>query len=407
MITLNPKYKPLFDDKTRYYVITGGRGSSKSYSVNTAICALTMEEENKVLFTRKTMTSAHISIIPEFREKIEKLDWQSYFDITKTEITNTVSGSGILFRGLQSSSGDNTANLKSLQGITTWILDEAEELTDEKVFDRIDLSIRHQTKHNRVILILNPTTKEHWIYKRFFELSGVNPGFCGVNGNVTYIHTDYRDNINNLSDSFLEQIEIIKINQPDKYKHVILGGWLDKAEGVIFTDWITGAYQEINSTLHGQDYGFTVDPTTLVSASIDKKNKKIYLREELYKIQLTTTDIYEANKRVAGTRKVYADSAEPRLIEELRKRGNNIEAVEKGPGSVSAGIALMQDYQLVIDPGSINLIKELNNYVWSDKKSGVPVDAYNHLIDACRYACYKELKTTRNVDLKKLGRMLG
>lgn len=407
MITLNPKYKPLFDDKTRYYVITGGRGSSKSYSVNTAICALTMEEENKVLFTRKTMTSAHISIIPEFREKIEKLEWQSYFDITKTEITNTVSGSGILFRGLQSSSGDNTANLKSLQGITTWILDEAEELTDEKVFDRIDLSIRHQTKHNRVILILNPTTKEHWIYKRFFEQAGVNPGFCGVNGNVTYIHTDYRDNINNLSDSFLEQIEIIKINQPDKYKHVILGGWLDKAEGVVFTDWVIGPYQEINSTLHGQDFGFSVDPTTLVSASIDKKNKKIYLREELYKIQLTTTDIYEANKRVAGTRKVYADSAEPRLIEELRKRGNNIEAVEKGPGSVSAGIALMQDYQLVIDPGSINLIKELNNYVWSDKKSGVPVDAYNHLIDACRYACYKELKTTRNVDLKKLGRMLG
>lgn len=407
MITLNPKYKPLFDDKTRYYVITGGRGSSKSYSVNTAICALTMEEENKVLFTRKTMTSAHISIIPEFREKIEKLEWQSYFDITKTEITNTVSGSGILFRGLQSSSGDNTANLKSLQGITTWILDEAEELTDEKVFDRIDLSIRHQTKHNRVILILNPTTKEHWIYKRFFEQAGVNPGFCGVNGNVTYIHTDYRDNINNLSESFLEQIEIIKINQPDKYKHVILGGWLDKAEGVIFTDWVTGDYQEINSTIHGQDYGFTVDPTTLVSASIDKKNKKIYLREELYKIQLTTTDIYEANKRVAGIRKVYADSAEPRLIEELRKRGNNIEAVEKGPGSVSAGIALMQDYQLVIDPGSINLIKELNNYVWSDKKSGVPVDAYNHLIDACRYACYKELKTSRNFDLKKLGRMLG
>ncbi|MEN5306814.1 PBSX family phage terminase large subunit [Chryseobacterium cucumeris] len=407
MITLNPKYKPLFDDKTRYYVITGGRGSSKSYSVNTAICALTMEEENKALFTRKTMTSAHISIIPEFREKIEKLEWQSYFDITKTEITNTVSGSGILFRGLQSSSGDNTANLKSLQGITTWILDEAEELTDEKVFDRIDLSIRHQTKHNRVILILNPTTKEHWIYKRFFEQAGVNPGFCGVNGNVTYIHTDYRDNINNLSESFLEQIEIIKVNQPEKYKHVILGGWLDKAEGVIFTDWVTGDYQEINSTLHGQDYGFTVDPTTLVSASIDKKNKKIYLREELYKIQLTTTDIYEANKRVAGIRKVYADSAEPRLIEELRKRGNNIEAVEKGPGSVSAGIALMQDYQLVIDPGSINLIKELNNYVWSDKKSGVPVDAYNHLIDACRYACYKELKTSRNVDLKKLGRMLG
>lgn len=86
-----------------------------------------------------------------------------YFDINKTEIINKISKSEIIFRGIKTSSGDNTANLKSLQGVTTWILDEAEELTDESTFDKIDLSIRQKGKQNRVILILNPSTKEHWI----------------------------------------------------------------------------------------------------------------------------------------------------------------------------------------------------------------------------------------------------
>lgn len=397
MINLNPKYKPLFDDKTRYYVVTGGRGSAKSYSVNTAICALTQESDNKVLFTRKTMTSAHISIIPEFKEKIEKLEWLDCFSITKTEIINTVSGSEILFRGLQSGSGDNTANLKSLQGVTTWVLDEAEELTDEKVFDRIDLSIRHQTKHNRVILILNPTTKEHWIYKRFFEQAGVNEGFNGVKGNVTYIHTDYRDNAQNLSESFLHQIELIKENNPEKYNHVILGGWLNKAEGVIFTNWKIGEFIDNGKTIFGQDYGFSVDPTTLGEASIIKSQKRIYLRECFYKPGLKTSEIYDLNKSYAKNSLIIGDNAEPRLIEELRIKGLNIKEAVKGAGSVTAGIALMQDYELIVDPSSINLIKELNNYVWNDKKSSTPIDAYNHLIDAFRYAISYELMNQNNI----------
>lgn len=396
MITLNNKYKSLFDDQTRYYVVTGGRGSSKSYSVNTAICALTQESNNKILFTRKTMTSAHISIIPEFKEKIERLEWEGCFNITKTEIQNTLSGSEILFRGLQSASGDNTANLKSLQGITTWVLDEAEELTDEKVFDRIDLSIRNQSKHNRVILILNPTTKEHWIYKRFFEQLGVNEGFNGVSGDVTYIHTDYRDNKEYLSESFLRQVEQIRLTNPDKYEHVILGGWLNKAEGVVFTNWKIGKFEDNGKTIFGQDYGFSVDPTTLVEVSIIKSQKKIYLREFFYEPGMTTSDIYNKNYMYAGKKLIVGDSAEPRLIEELKQKGLNIVEAVKGPGSVTAGIALLQDYELIIDPCSLNLIKELNNYVWNDKKSGTPIDAYNHLIDPVRYAVSYELMN--NVD---------
>ena len=142
-------------------------------------------------------------------------------------------------------SHDNTANLKSLQGVTCWILDEAEELTDEATFDRIDLSVRDNNKQNRVILILNPATKEHWVYKRFFESTGVHPGFTGVSGDVTYIHSDYRDNEENLSPSFLQQVRNLELANPRKYQHVILGGWLDKAEGVVFTNWRIGDFEDV------------------------------------------------------------------------------------------------------------------------------------------------------------------
>lgn len=391
MINLNGKYKSLFNSSTRYYIITGGRGSSKSFSVGTFLSLLSFEDDEKILFTRKTMTSAHISVIPEFKDKIERLEKEECFDITKTEITNKLSNSQILFRGLQSSSGDNTANLKSLQGVTCWVLDEAEELTDEVLFDRIDLSVRHMTKQNRIILVMNPTSKESWIYKRFFESAGVNPGFNGVKENVTYIHTDYRDNISFLPKDFVNQIERLKESNPVRYEHVILGVWLDKAEGVILTNWKIGKFEDNGKTIFGQDFGFSVDPSTLVEISLFPHQKKIYLKECFYKPGMITSDIYTADKTYAGNKLIVADSAEPRLIEELKQKGLNIIEAVKGPGSVTAGIALLQDYELIVDPESINLIKELNNYVWNDKKSGTPIDAYNHLIDPVRYGVSFEL----------------
>lgn len=406
MINLHPKYQILFKSNTRYTVITGGRGSSKSFSVGTFLSLLSFESDEKILFTRKTMTSAHLSVIPEFKDKIERLKKEDLFEVNKTEITNKLSGSQILFRGLQSSSGDNTANLKSLQGVTCWVLDEAEELTDEDVFNRIDLSVRHLTKQNRVILILNPTTKESWLYKRFFEQAGVNPGFNGIKGNVTYIHTDYRDNIQYLPADFVDQIETLKVTNPQKYKHVILGGWLDKAEGVVYTNWEIGDFVDNGNAIYGQDFGFSVDPTTLVKVCIDKSRKVIYVHECFYKPKLTTSEIFELNNRYAGQSLIYGDSAEPRLIEELRRRGNNIKAVEKGAGSVSASIALLQDYKLVISPTSVNTIKELNNYVWNDKASKTPVDAWNHSLDALSYATRKELKSNTTNNLQQIASIL-
>jgi len=390
LISIGKKYNLLGSD-SRYFVVTGGRGSGKSYSVNSFLLLLTYEVGHVILFTRYTLTSAHVSIIPEFIDKIETADLSQDFYITKDEIVNLKTGSKILFKGIKTSSGTQTANLKSLAGITTWVLDEAEELVDEDVFDKIDFSIRDKSKQNRVILVLNPTTKEHFIYKKFFESKGVEPASNLINGNTTYIHTDYKDNIEYLSESFIAQIENIRENNKEKYRHVILGGWLDKAEGVVFTNWKLGKFEEVAPSIYGQDFGFSIDPTTLIQTSIDKTNKRIYVKELVYKSKLTTSEIFELNKRYCDNQLIIADSAEPRLIHELRIRGNNIKETIKGPGSVTAGLSLMQDYELIIDPDSTNVVKELNNYTWSDKKSDTPIDAFNHAIDALRYAVYFQL----------------
>jgi len=220
-------YKPLFvyNNKTRYFLVTGGRGSGKSYTINLMLLNLTYESGHIILFTRWTLVSAHISIIPEFLDKIDLLQLHNDFEITQTEITNKKTGSKILFRGIKTSQGTATANLKSIAGVTTWVLDEAEELFDEDVFDRIDLSIRAKDKPNKVILVMNPFFKSHWIYKRFIHHE---------RNDCTYIHTTFLDNKQNLSKSFIDQAERVKNENLLRYEHLFLGKWLDDAEGLLW-----------------------------------------------------------------------------------------------------------------------------------------------------------------------------
>ena len=384
MFNLNKKYTNLFESDTRYFVITGGRGSSKSFSINAFLLLLTYEEGHTILFTRYTLTSAHVSIIPEFIEKIEILDRYEDFNITKDEIVNNKTGSKILFKGIKTSSGQQTANLKSLSGVTCFVLDEAEELTDENIFDKIDLSIRSQTKQNRVILVLNPAMKNHFIYQRFFESKGIQAGSNVIKDDVTYIHTTYLDNADNLSKSFLNQINDIKINNPSKYEHVILGGWLDKADGVVFTNWEFGPFNpNYLQTSFGMDFGFSIDPDALAEVAIDLKNKILYVKEHIYQRGLKT---HELSKMLIEKTKgglIIADSAEPRLIDDLRFQKVNIQAVKKG--TIESGIVRMQDFKIIVEPNSTNIAKELNNYCYLNKGSRLYVDNWNHIIDAIRY----------------------
>lgn len=383
MITIKNKYKPL-GSNSRYFVITGGRGSGKSYSINLFLLLLTYEVGHVILFTRYTLTSAHVSIIPEFIDKINTLDLSNDFYITKDEIINKKTGSKILFKGIKTSSGTQTANLKSLAGVTTWVLDEAEELTDEDTFDKIDFSIRAKDVQNRVILVLNPATKEHFIYKRFFESKGVKDGSNIVKGDTTYIHTTYLDNYENLSKSFILQIEDMKARRKQKYEHQILGGWLDKAEGVVFNNWSFGKFNPNNlPTSFGLDFGFSIDPDTLIEVAIDKNHKKIYVKEHLYQNGLRMEQLATICSNVVCKGLIIADSAEDRLIVDLRHKGLNIEPIKKG--TIESGVTLMLDFDIIVDENSSNIAKELNNYAYLNKGSKLYIDDYNHAIDAIRY----------------------
>ena len=389
---LNPKFN-IFHNNTRYFLLTGGRGSGKSFAVALNILILSFDSKSihKILFTRYTLRSAAISIIPEFKEKIELMQWNDLFHITSNEITNLQTGSKILFRGIKTSSGDQTANLKSLQGITTWVIDEAEEMVDENVFDKIDFSVREKESKNRVILIMNPSTKEHWIYQRFYESKGVQSGFSGISKNTTYCHSTYLDNIDNLSKSYIDRIQEMKERRPQRYKHTIEGAWLDKAEGVIYSNWSIGEFKQVGKIVFGQDYGFSNDPSTLIKTSIDKDNKIIYVQQCFYQTKLTTSEIAVLNKKYAGDNLIVGDSAEPRLINELSRHNKVVPAI-KGQGSITYGISLLQDYDLVISEDSVELIKELNNYCWLEKKSQTPCDNWNHCLDALRYAVSYQLQ---------------
>ena len=338
----------------------------------------------RILFTRYTMTSAHLSIIPEFLEKIGLLGYDNIFSVNKAEVVNLKNKSDILFRGIKTSAGNQTASLKSLTGVSNWVLDEAEELIDEDIFDTIDLSIREKEIQNRIILILNPVTKEHWIYKRFFQDKGVEAGFNGVKDNVCYIHSTYLDNRENLSESFLERIKTIQHKNFKKYQHKIMGGWLDKAEGVVFENWSIGEFNPDGlQTSCGMDFGFSVDPDSLTEVAIDKKKQKIYLKEHIYKNGMKSQELAQIVLEKVGNKLIIADSAEPRLIADLKHLGVNIRPVKKG--TIESGITRMQDYELIVTPESTNIAKELNNYVYADKGSKLYVDNYNHAIDSARY----------------------
>lgn len=381
------KHKPkwnLLGSDSRYFLISGGRGSGKSFEVARYLLFLTFCENQKILFTRYTMTSAHLSIIPEFIEKIQLLNAEHIFYITKNEIINKQTGSSIIFRGIKTSSGDQTANLKSLQGITTWVVDEAEELTEEHIFDKIDLSIRTKGIQNKVILILNPTTKKHWIYNRFFL--NVNSGFCGTENNTTYIHSTYLDNIENINTSFLNRIEEIKRTNPTKFEHIILGGWLAQMDNVIYTNWEFGEFDDSLPFVFGIDFGFNPDPDAMLRVAFDKSKKIAYICEHIYKRGLQPSELTNLVSTFAKRNTVIADSAEPRLIEMLKRGGVNITPVSKAPNSVMQGIKLVQDWKLIVTKDSTNLATELNNYYM---KNGVPCGE-DHLLDAMRY-CFMHI----------------
>jgi len=214
----------------------------------------------------------------------------------------------------------------------------------------------------------------------------VKSGFTGIKNDCTYIHTTYLDNIENLNETVLNRFEAIKQRNPVKYNHIVLGYWMDKAEGAIFENWKIDNFDTSLPFGFGMDFGFSVDPTTLIKVAVDEDKALIYCHECFAETGLTTNDIAKKiGKNCQPNDMIVADSAEPRLINEVYNMGFNIIPCTKGPDSVRYGIKKMQDYQIVVTSESKTIIKELNNYIWSDKRSDTPRDDFNHTIDAIRY----------------------
>lgn len=425
IVRIQSKYKALYTTKKRYTIVTGGRGSGKTFAVQDFAVRLLEQVGQGILYTRYTMTSVEKTIIPLFVKHIELISDIRNYHITKNRIVHKRTGSFLMFAGIKTSSGDQTANLKTLPNITTWIVEEGEDFNKENSFVDIDDSIRSKHLPNRIIWIQNPTTREHFIYKRFFEKSYENviikeAGFYtddnGYNINFTYqksthpevehIHTTYYDNLENLNLKKVKQWEGVKNSNPKKWANKYGGAWLDKAEGVIFENWREGAFDHYLQYAYGQDFGFSVDPTTLIKCAVNNKLKKLYLHEEFYDThlngkQMGTEDLYNINiSRLEDVNDlIVADSQEGRTILDLQRMGLNIVECEKGQGSVKAGILAMQDFEIIVTPESHNIKKELNNYVWNDKKAGIPIDDFNHAIDPTRYVL-KRLLSTGNPYIK-------
>lgn len=263
-VEISHKFQPLFEllendahPNVDIAILTGGRFSSKSFTVSLFALVGVVENEWRALYSRFTNTSIGDSIKTEVSDKIELLNYESRLKDNQYRIESTEHNGVIAFKGIKTGSKGQTANLKSLSGFNLFIVDEAEEIPDLETFKKVYYSIRSNDKRNICVLILNPTIKEHWIYKEYYEKKQIPDGYCGKNGNIMYIHSSYLDvNPDIIPNNILRDYEQMRIEEPDKYDHVILGGWKEHEDGVLFTKADLQYYDELPTEGIGAKLGF-------------------------------------------------------------------------------------------------------------------------------------------------------
>lgn len=402
----NGKWCGIHLDGNQRYVHSDGtvtHNSGKSFGVGTFIERLTFEYNaekriaHQILYSRYTLTSAAMSVIPEFNEKIELDDTAKYFHRANNDMVNTITKSRVMFRGIHTSSGNQTAKLKSIQGLTVFVCDEAEEWVSEDEFEKILLSIRTKGLRNIVVIIMNPCDTNHWVYRRFIKNTHRIEYFDGVpveistHESVMHIHTSYLNNIENLSEEFLKEALRMKQNDPARYAHVFMGQWASMAEGAIYPHF--GICDEFPSYAKkvaiGIDWGYTNDKTAITLCGV--VDNRLYVKELLYETGLTSAQIIKFLRPYAQDGIFcYADSADPRLIDELNLAGVICYAVQKGAGSIVAGIDKVKTMELMVTKDSLNLQEELRGYVWMKDPNGSYINqpdprCEDHLCDSFRY----------------------
>lgn len=338
MINFSPKYKNLFDliegkhEEVDIVIITGGRGSGKSFALAVFVVRAVLIKAWKAIYTRFTNTSIGDSIKAEVQGAINIVDKKGWLREYNKVITSPKGKTKISYKGLKPGSKNQSANLKSISGFNLWVLDEAEECPDFETFQKIYLSIRSKEERNLSVMVLNPTYKQHWIYREFFLNRGLEGGYNGINGNVLYIHTSHVDLPDRaLPDSIVRYYERLKVKDHKKYNNIVLGGWLDSPDGVLlpmaslrFDNKPTGAFiKRIAFIDPAEGVGGTGDMISCIFLEL------LEVEGELMVHVLDVVHTNEGIEHVAG-----------RIHDKARKWKMSEVAFEKNGVGLAAGITL-------------------------------------------------------------------
>lgn len=408
-------YAEFWNTHKTYVVCKGSRASKKSKTTALwHIVNLMKYPLSNALVVRKTERTLRNSCFADLQWAIDRLGVSKFWKSTVNplELTYLPTGQKILFRGLDDSF--KVTSIAVSYGVLNFLwLEEAYEIGKEEDFDRLDESIRGllpEGYFKRVTITLNPWSDKHWIKKRFFD---------EPQDNVLAMTTTYHIN-EWLSETDLKLFEDMKKRNPRRYQVAGLGNW-GIVDGLVFDNWTEQKFTFITKeeyrkrqqsgepipdgytfsdgleSVFGLDFGYTNDPTAMFCGMLDKTNKRLYVFDELYKKGMSNKRIYEVISEMGYQKeRITADSAEPKSIDELKGYGLRVKPALKGRDSINNGIQWIQDLEIIIHPQCVNFITEISNYIWAEDKFGnkqnKPIDDYNHLMDAMRYALEKHIR---------------
>ena len=388
-------YKRFWVFKGRYRIVKGSRASKKSKT--TALWFITnlmKYPEANLLVIRKTYRTLKDSCFTDLKWAINRLQVNDWWEIKQNplEMTYKPTGQKILFRGL-----DDPLKITSItveHGVLCWAwLEEGYEVMKEADFEILDESIRGEVPpglFKQWTITFNPWNEGHWLKKRFFDTE--DESILAMT--TTYMCNEWLDAAD------LKVFEDMKKNNPRRYQVAGLGNW-GIVEGLVYENWKEQSYtqEDVENliTVCGLDFGYTNDPSAFFVGFLDKQNKKLYVWDEMYKKGLSNQKIYEEISGMGYAKEsITGDSAEPKSIDELRNLGlRRIKGAKKGKDSVNNGIQWIQSLEIIIHPRCTNFLTEISNYTWDADKFGkrinVPIDDFNHLMDAMRYGLEKHI----------------
>lgn len=387
-------YKQFWNFKGRYRVCKGSRASKKSKTTALNFISNMMKYKGaNLLVVRKTYRTLKDSCFTELKWAIHRLGVDAWWSIKESplEMTYIPTGQKIYFRGLDDPLKVTSITVDIGQLCWMWI-EEAYEITKESDFDMLDESIRGASEgdlYKQITLTFNPWNERHWMKKRFFD-HPEDPDILAMTTN--YMCNEWLDAAD------LAVFERMKRENPRRYRVAGLGDW-GIVDGLIFENWKEESFnlEEVKQiqgvqSAFGLDFGYTNDPSALFCGMIDQANKKIYVFDEMYKKGMSNEAIHaEITSMGYAKERITADCAEPKSIARLYDLGiYRIRAARKGKDSINNGIDFIQDYEIIIHPRCVNFITEISNYTWDvdkfDNRLNKPIDDFNHLMDAMRYA---------------------